>query len=390
MAETAVGIALDNHSRGKRCGYEVARAALAQLGQDKTPSFALLFTSHPQPGRVLKGVGDVLGDVPLIGATSAGEYSHAGYVEDGAGLMLVHNDGIHFHPLGHPKRWFRFGSLLGQLHGTTEAGLGSAHHRTLVLFPDDRSMSLDKVVDQAMAETAMLYDILGGPGPTIPTPPRPPAVFFNRRMFKAGLVGAEILSQQPIGAALANGWTPVSGPYRVTKVDERRVIRIDGRPAREVYEDFLHEQGITSGDDIPHRTLLQHPIGICQNGDCKVSVLMGIDTAGALQVTSPPPENSLIHILGTQPDAMITAASRAIRQALGALENRQTAGVLFIDCMSTAMVLEGVYAQQRQAVQQTLGDLPFLGFRSHGVLARLRGQIAGHFECSVAACMLPQ
>jgi hypothetical protein len=136
--------------------------------------------------------------------------------------------------------------------------------------------------------------------------------------------------------------------------------------------------------------LFQHPIGICQTGDCKVSVLMGVDSSGALLATSPPPESSLVHILGTQPDAMITAAQRAIEQALAAVDGRQPAGVLFIDCMSTAMVLEGAYAQQRQAVQQTLGELPFLGFRSHGVLARLRGQISGHFECSVAACMLPQ
>lgn len=392
MDDAVIGIGLNNHSRGERCGLEVARMAFDQIGANTQPSFALLFVSHPEPKRVLKGVGDVLGDVPLIGVTSAGEYGRDGYVEDGAGLMLIRNENIAFHPLGYQKRWFRRGNLLGRLHGTTEAGLGSAHHRTLALFPDDHSMNLDKLVDQAMAETAMLYNILGGPGPTMPAPSRKPAVFLNRRMFKTGLVGAEILSKQAIGAALANGWTPVSGPYRVTSGDERRVIKIDGRPAREVYEDFLDARGITISPhaEIPHQILLQHPIGICGEGNCKVSVLQGIDADGALQVTSPPPENSLVHILGTEPDAMLTAAGRAIQAALADTQDGQASGVLFIDCMSTAMVLEDVYVQQRKAVEQTVGDRPFLGFRSHGVLARLRGQLAGHFECSVAACTLPR
>ncbi len=386
---TQVSVALDNHSNGEQCGREVARSALAGLGGDPA-AFALLFASHPQPDQILKGVRSILGDVPLIGATSAGEYSHEGYVEDGAGLMLVRNDRIQFHALSHQKRWFRSGSLLGRLRGQTEAGLRSAyHHRTLMLFPDDSSMSLDHLVDQAFQETAMLYNIIGGPGPSIPTPPRAPVLFFNDRLIHAGFAGAEILSSAPLGTALANGWTPSSGPYRVTKVDEHHVIKIDGRPASEVYEDFALNQGIPLEVTVTAEFVQRHPIGICQGSDCKVSLVMGFDASGALQVTSPPPMNSLIHILESQPSRMVLAAQRAIQQAQAGLGGASASGALFIDCMSTAMLLKDSFDQQRQAVHDSLGDTPFLGFRSHGVLARLEGQISGHYECSVGACLLP-
>ena len=112
-------------------------------------------------------------------------------------------------------------------------------------------------------------------------------------------------------------------------------------------------------------------------------------TTGALKVTSPPASGQLIHILATETSAMVTAAERAIRQAMQRLDNQAGAGALFIDCMSTGWVLEDAYPRQRAAVQTCLGDVPFLGFRSHGVLARLQGQTAGHYECSVAACVLP-
>jgi hypothetical protein len=353
-------------------------------------ALALLFTSHPEPEQVLQGVNDVLGGVPLIGATAAGQYTHQGYVEQGAGLMLIRSESIHFHPTAYQRRLFGGRKLVGNLQGISKRGLGSTFaHRTLMLFPDDQSMSLDGVVERAMTETALLYDILGGPGLTSQQPPRPPAVFYNDRLLKAGLSGTEVLSQRPLGLALASGWTPVGGPYRVTKADDKRVVKIDGRPAWEVYEEFLDDHGIAHIDSTLAQTLLSYPIGICPNGDCKVSVLMGVDDSGALLTTSPPQAGSLIHILATQPDAMITAATRAIRDALDGLDGAARAGALFIDCVANGMVLADAYRQQQAAVRAQMGDVSFLGVRSHGVLVRLRGHTSGHYECSVGACVLP-
>jgi hypothetical protein len=385
---TQIAVGLDNAQQGRICGENAARAALEAL--DRLPvSLALLFTSHPDPAQVLQGANEVLGNVPLIGATSAGEYSHHGYVEQGAGIMLIQSDDILFHGMKHQRRrLFGSGKLFGQLQGISESGLGSPFsHRTLMLFPDDQSMSLDGVVERAMTETALLYNILGGPGLTQPTVPHSPAVFYNDQLLHTGLSGAEVLSRVPLGLALANGWTPISGPYRVTRSGERRVITLDGRPAREVYEDFFQTHRIQFADDTFSKTLLHYPVGICKEGDCKVSIVMGCDNRGALMVASPPSTGNLIHILSTKTDALITAAEQAIQRALQKLEKQS--GALFIDCVSTGMVLADAYQQQRLAVERSMGDIPFLGFRSHGVLARLQGQTSGHFECSVAACVLP-
>lgn len=392
---TRISVGLDDHHDGYTNGREAARAALVQ-GTNGGALLALLFTSHPDPARVLKGVNDTLGDIPLIGATTGGQYSHAGYVEQGTGVMLIQSESIQFNLMAHQKRWFGSGKLLGNLRGTSQAGLGSAYnHRVLMLFPDNQSMNLDSVVEQAMTETALLYDILGGASPAVNNPARPPAMFLNGKFVHTGLTATEVLSKQPLGLALANGWTPISGPYRVTKTDDHRIVKIDGRPAWEVYEDFLHDQGVDLAGDTLTNWLLTYPVGVCAddnpNGDraCKVSVLMGVDDHGALLTTSPPPANSLIHLLATQPDAMITAARRVIEGALATLKSPERAGALFIDCVSTGMVLKDVYEQQRAAVEACLGDIPFLGIRSHGVLARLQGQTEGHYECSVATCVLP-
>ncbi|NDJ62263.1 MAG: hypothetical protein GYB67_14140 [Chloroflexi bacterium] len=387
---TMVGIGLDDHRDGVEVGRRAARAALADLGAQPV-ALALLFTSHPQPERVLKGANEILGPVALIGATTGGQYTHQGYVEDGAGVLLIHSEHIHFHLMSHQRRWFSGSKLLGSLRGISEQGLGSDFsQRALLLFPDDRSMNLDSVVDRAMTETGLLYDILGGPGLTVQEPPRPPAVFHNDRMLRSGLSGAEILSQTPLGLSLANGWQPISGPYRVTRADERRIIELDGRPAREVYEDFIEAHNVEYPRGELRRLLLQHPVGSCREGGiCKVSVLMGIDNHGALVTTSPPVKGTLIHILATGTDAMTTAAERAIQQSRSQLTGGPLAGALFIDCVSTGMVLGEAHAQQRAVVQQQLGDLPFLGFRSHGVLLRVQGQTTGHYECSVATCIIP-
>ncbi len=400
MTATTIGVGLSNHRDAAASGSDAARAALDRLrgraAQTPRPDLALLLTSHPDPAQVLKAVNAILDDVPLVGATSAGEYSHEGTTEGGVGVMLIHSETMRLHPIAHQRGWFGRGRMLGDLHGLSEAGLGGRfNNRALVLFPEDRSANLDRVVDQAMTDTAMMYAILGGAGPSIEAPPtRPPAIFYMNRVLKAGFSGAELLSQQALGMALANGWTPVSGPYRVTYSADRRLHTLDGRPAREVYEDFFDMQGLPP--DQLDALLLHYPVGICGSGDCKVSIAPAFDRHGALIMSTPPPTNSLVHILSTGPDAMLTAVNRALDQALAMLPTRSpepqgnSVGALFIDCMSNAMVLNSSdYARQQQAVRDKLGDLPFLGFRSHGVLARLHGQTAGLYECTVGACLLP-
>lgn len=391
---TRIGIGLDNHPQGYTCGQEAAREAQAAMRDHSRPTFALLFTSHAQPESVLKGVNDALGDVPLIGATSAGEYTHQGYVEGGAGLMLFQADEIQFYPLLRQQGWFRRGNRIGPLHGISKEGLGSVYsHRTLMLFPDDQSMNLNGLVDQAMTETGLLYNILGGPGPTTHMPPRQPAVFHNRQMLRIGLAAAEILSQQPLGLALANGWTPTSGSYRVTQADDHRLIKLDGRPTREVYEDFFSDQNLVPlGSPIPSHLLFKYPVGMCEHGEkCvwRVSVGTGFDSSGSLRVMAPPAMGSLVNILHTHTESMLAGTQRAIQSAMQGLHDLPPAGLLFIDCMSTAMLLGNAYEQQRKTVQYAAGDTPFLGYRSHGVLARLQGQMAGHFDCSVATCVIP-
>lgn len=388
--KTYVGVGLDNVNDGLQTGINIAKQA-AQALEGLEPTIALLFVSHAAPKQVLKGVLQTLGNIALIGSTSAGEYSRMGYVEDGAGLMLIHSKRIQFHPLGYqPLWWRRSQSLLGQLIGTSDNGLGSRYnHRSLMLFPDDQSMNLHDVVERAMTETGMLYDILGGPSPTVKTPPsRPPAMFINGKLLTSGMVGAEILSQQAFGLSIANGWKPISGPYRVTASERGRIVKIDGRPAREIYEDFLLERGL-SLSQLDGMALMQYPVGVCDEGDCQVSLAMGFDNDGALQVTSELGKNTLIHILSIEKDAITIAAQRSINTALQH-SNISPAGLLFIDCMSTGMFLQESYVHQRQVVQEAVGDLPYLGFRSHGVLARLPGQLSGHYECSVGTWVIPR
>jgi hypothetical protein len=100
---TRIAVGLDNAQQGRACGRNAARTALETLGT-LPASLALLFTSHPEPAQVLHGVNEVLGSVPLIGATSAGEYSQQGYVEQGAGVMLIQSDDILFHGMKHRQR----------------------------------------------------------------------------------------------------------------------------------------------------------------------------------------------------------------------------------------------------------------------------------------------
>ncbi|MBK8035363.1 MAG: hypothetical protein IPK17_38830 [Chloroflexi bacterium] len=118
-------------------------------------------------------------------------------------------------------------------------------------------------------------------------------------MFRNGLSAAEVLSQTPLGLALDNGWTPFSGAYRVTHTDAHRILKIDGRPAWEVYEDFLNDHAIAYQPDDPAATTLHYPVG-CAKRKLQGEFRHGPDRSGAMLVTAPP-VGRLIHILSTRP-----------------------------------------------------------------------------------------
>ena len=386
---TSIGVGIADHARGFASGREAALQARAELGPQAI-SLALLFSSHPDADQVLKGARSVLGNVPLIGATTGGQYSHQGYAEQGAGVMLIHSTSIRFHLVNRQRAWVGGERLLADLQGLSAGGLGNAfRHRTLMLFPDDQSMSLDGIVEKALAETAMLYDILGGPGQSGRKTPYPSAVFHNDHLFRMGLSGTEVLSQLPLGLSLAHGWMPFPKAYRITEADAHMVFSIDGRATREVYEDFLRENNIVYTNETLPDTLLRYPLGICREGVCKVNILRRFDANGALHMTSPPRTGSVVHFFSSRSDSMIMAATRSIQQATDLMKNVQQAGALLIDCTGNGVILGETYRQQRAAIQENLPNVPFLGIRSHGVLARLQNQTAGHYECSVATCILP-
>ncbi|MBK8035361.1 MAG: hypothetical protein IPK17_38820 [Chloroflexi bacterium] len=123
---THIGVGLSDQAKGFDCGRDAARAACASLPDTNVPiTLALLFTSHAHPEQVLKGANAVLGDVPLIGATSVGQYSHHGYVEHGAGVLLIQSEHIRFHTNRYQRPLVGKGRLLGALRGVTTEGLAA-------------------------------------------------------------------------------------------------------------------------------------------------------------------------------------------------------------------------------------------------------------------------
>src|SRR5688500_17694818 len=96
VVTTRIAVAVNDQADGYQSGQQAIQSALADLGSGAV-SLALLFTSHKNPPDVLQGARTALGSVPLVGATTAGQYTHDRYAEQGTGVMLFQSDDILFH-----------------------------------------------------------------------------------------------------------------------------------------------------------------------------------------------------------------------------------------------------------------------------------------------------
>ena len=124
------------------CGRSAAEAALAELGGNARPDLVVVFASpHHDHGEVLKGVRTVTGAAPLIGCSSAGEFTEKGVLSGSVVVSVVSSDSMRF-TVGCGRRLKEslsraVAEAVTDFRGSSpEAFRAGLVHRTILLFTD--------------------------------------------------------------------------------------------------------------------------------------------------------------------------------------------------------------------------------------------------------------
>lgn len=393
---TAFTTGIQSADDGHSAGQEAATAALDGLDGD-TADFVLVFSSATYDyDDVLVGVREVTGDAPLVGSSTAGEFTEEAVEEGSVVVSLIASDEMQF--------------FTGMGHGLSE-GLQDAVGEAADGIPNE-------VDDHPHMVGINLHDGLVGRGEEISMVayqhlPIPFAggsagddlaleethVFVDDEVATDAIALAVIASKKPLQQSVEHGHTPISDTLTVTAAEGSVVHELNGRPAYEVWAEEVadtaqSEYGIdihaVEAGDPEHQSLLtQFEFGIeTTDDDFKVRWPGPTpDTSGPLHFATTIPEGTEMNVMHSPKDDQIASARSASETALDDADG--VAGALVFDCACRAAILGDDFPQAVDAIADVL-DVPIAGFETYGEVCLQEGEMRGYHNTTSSIVLIPE
>lgn len=179
-----------------------------------------------------------------------------------------------------------------------------------------------------------------------------------------GLYGESIR----IGHGSMGGWDPFGPERLVTKSEANVLYELDGKPALELYKEYLGDQA----DGLPATGLL-FPLSmkLKENNDSLVRTILAVDeAANSLTFAGDVVEGSTVQLMKANFDRLVDGAGGAADMAHVALEGGQAELALLISCVGRKLVLKQRVEEETEHVKSILGEqVTITGFYSYGEIS---------------------
>ena len=202
--------------------------------------------------------------------------------------------------------------------------------------------------------------------------------------FKKTLVG---LNEQPqsgglvllgfygdsvkIGYGSLGGWDSFGPARLITKSKENVLYELDGKPALELYKQYLGDQA----KDLPSSGLL-FPLNLHLENEHGVKVevvrtLLGIDEEKqSMTFAGDLPEGNYVNLMKANFDRLVDGASGAASMSKESFTETVPELAILISCIGRKLVLKGKIEEETEAVRKEFGaDTIMTGFYSYGEIS---------------------
>ncbi len=193
------------------------------------------------------------------------------------------------------------------------------------------------------------------------------------------LAGEEILDRHVLGVgfygthihvlyASKGGWNKFGIDRIVTKSESNVLYELDGKPALELYKNYLGEYAA----DLPSSGLL-FPLVLKEEGEEKVRTILGIDeTSQSITFAGDIPQGATVALMRANLENLIEGASEAAETIAANPFGESQVLVVAISCVGRKLVLGQRTEDEIESILEILdGDTKQVGFYSYGEISPL-------------------
>jgi hypothetical protein len=252
-----------------------------------------------------------------------------------------------------------------------------AGHPVVLLLVDTTAAELGDVVAGAYEIAGARVPLAGG-GANAPVGADAPCpwVFAGEDASTDAVVAVALVAARPVAVAHAHGGRPFETPAIVTRAEGRRLLRLNGAPAEEVYLEALGCGRLRLSDSAFERLAVLHPLAQLElDGKLRLLHVQGRCPEGGLYCSATIPENAAIVLTEETPAGVLASARDAAGDAEAAL-GRSPRMALVFDCAARRRIVASTIgcAATVAALAAGFGGSPAVaGVYTRGEVGRSRG-----------------
>ncbi len=358
----------DEFSRAS--GRNMGEAVIEKLG--RMPDACWLFCA-PENGfeDLVKGVYEAIDRRPLIGCTTDGEISTAGFSTNSAVLGAIVSDQMAFEIVSVNN--------IGRDNEKAGRQLASAFSdavRYVQLFSDGLTGNGSAILRGMATGFSKNTPVSGGTsadaGKFLKT-----WQFHSDRIFSDAAVAIGFSGDFKLGTGVRSGWSRIGLPKKVTRSSGNILYELNGEPALNVYERFLgkHAKNLPGvGVEYP-LGLVDHIERVDGSENLLLRATMSVDREkGSIQFAGEIPEGAMVYLTCGDKVSILDATDEAVQEAVNDMGKEvEPSMVFFYSCTARKTLLGLRVSEEIERVRSRLNpDVPILGFYTYGEYCRVR------------------
>lgn len=389
--------AVVNEKESSLAGKALGLKGLEKLQGDK-PDLVIVFGSPDYNyEQVFESIRSVTGNIQIIGCTSAGEFTEEEISHGGIACGFISSDTYcFFSGIGEGIQNKQNEAIQTALQNIPKNVSGFSFYSAL-LFIDGMSSKGEEAVKIASTLLGDKVKVFGG------------AAADNYRFKKTNVFGGGaalsdsasicyVASQSPIVCSVKHGHYPISPPLKVTKAKDNILYELEGKPALQVWKEYIQEE--ISDSDLKNptirdsetltRLLLKYEAGVIAKDAYKIRSPLSSNPDGSINFLCTIEKNSLIKIMGTNPKDQINSAREAAKQAYELTKGQKLAGLIVFDCACRRKILKEEFPQAISAIKDVFPQIPLIGLETYGEIAHESHSSAEFHNTTTVIVALPE
>lgn len=393
---TLFGTGINAHADSFAAGREAATVASSKIQHNK-PDLAIVFlSSNHNIDKLLEGVKSVIGDTPIFGCTSSGEFTDEKEVHGGVACALISSDTHRFY----------LGSGAGVVEEPKQALLSAIKrfpkhvddypYLSGMLLVDGLVARGDEVVNIAAHQFPSDFHFSGGAaGDDLQF--KSTKILTSAAAMSDALTMCMIASKSPVIISVKHGHKPLSETFTITKSKGNIVYEINGRPAIDVWKDVLRDKMSDMDIDVDHLSehamrdmLLRYEAGLVTYQEYIMRHPMSVNPDGSMNFSCHIKERTPFKIMQSTPHEQIESAVQAAKTAIAKAGGMKLAGAIVFDCVCRSMILKNKFFKAIEHIRDVCGNIPVIGFETYGEIAMGVGPMSGFHHTTTVITLIPE